>query len=296
MVGRPADGDRSDRSYKKRKRRGSSRPFVARKSRRGQAADGSCFPEDTKRIHPMVGGWPYRTSTRMGVPLKFMCFLTRFPRRMLGDGSRRNREGDEVKYFTPDLLADCRSLDPDVAEAAAAKWQRRAAAYRKRLHEIQNRLPHSVRQLTRSLTLHDAYLLTVNVAKVRGRTQFFLSFQLDDKDGRGVQLRYDVVKSLKVLHAQNVPNDTVLFALYDEFDVSADLTLTHSIPDDGRSRVSRAVHRSARYPLHPGSSAGPWEIEHSGVDRNGGLVSAQPPSPAPAASAATKEHPSCPSP
>ena len=134
-----------------------------------------------------------------------------------------------MKYFTPDLLADCRSLDPDVAEAAAAKWQRRAAAYRKRLHEIQNRLPHSVRQLMRSLTLHDAYLLTVNFAKVRGRTQFFLSFQLADKTGRGVQLRYDVVKPLKVLHAQNVPNDTVLFALYDEFDVSADLTLTHSV-------------------------------------------------------------------
>jgi hypothetical protein len=136
-----------------------------------------------------------------------------------------------VKYFTPDLLAECRSLDPEVAEAAAAKWQRRAAAYRKRLQEIHHRLPLGVRRLMRSITLHDAYLLTTNLAKERGRPQFFLSFKLADGDGRaGVQLRYDMVKPLKVvLHEGTAAAGTILFALYDEFDVSEDGTLTHSI-------------------------------------------------------------------
>jgi hypothetical protein len=135
-----------------------------------------------------------------------------------------------VKYFTPDLLAECRSSDPDVAEAAAVKWQGRAEAYRKRLREIHHRLPLGVRKLMRSLTLHDAYLLTMNHAKVRGRPQFFLNFQLADGDGRaGVQLRYDVVKPPKVVLHDHVSADTVLFALYDEFDVSAGGTLTHSI-------------------------------------------------------------------
>ena len=37
---------------------------------------------------------------------------------------------EAMKYFTPELLAECRSLDSGVAEAAAVKWQRRAEAYR----------------------------------------------------------------------------------------------------------------------------------------------------------------------
>ena len=111
------------------------------------------------------------------------------------------------------------------------KWQGRAEAYRKRLQEMQPGLPLGVRRLLRSLTLHDASLLTINLAQARGRTRFFLSFQLADRDGRaGVQLRYDTVKPLKVLlHEPNTSGDAVLFALYDEFDISADGTLTHSI-------------------------------------------------------------------
>ncbi len=136
-----------------------------------------------------------------------------------------------MKYFTPDLLAECRSLNPDVAEAAAAKWQERAGAYRERLRQIRRRLPLGARRLLRHITLHDAYLLTIHFAEVRGRRQFFLSFQLAGGDGRtGVQLLYDGVDRLEAaLHEPNLSGDTDLFALYDEFDVSADGALTHSI-------------------------------------------------------------------
>jgi hypothetical protein len=136
-----------------------------------------------------------------------------------------------MRYFTPELLAECRSSDPDAAEAAAQKWRRRAEAYRKRLEEISDCLPLGVRRLKRSVTLHDGYLLTINHARVRGRPQLFLSFQIPDRSGwAGVQLRYDLVKPLQVkLHDPNASEDTKLFALYDEFDVSADGTVTHSI-------------------------------------------------------------------
>jgi hypothetical protein len=136
-----------------------------------------------------------------------------------------------VKYFTPDLLAECRSSNPDVAKAAAAKWQKRAAAYRNRLQKIQHRLPLGVRQLMRSITLHDAYLSTMNLAALRRRQQLFLSFQLAGGDGRaGVQLRYDGFKRLEAaFHEPTAAGDTVLFALYDEFDISTDGMLTHSI-------------------------------------------------------------------
>jgi hypothetical protein len=136
-----------------------------------------------------------------------------------------------VKFFTPKLLAEYRSSDRDVAETAAVGWQERAESYRKRLQEIRHRLPHGVRQLLRTITLHDACLLTSNLAEVRRRPQLFLSFQLPDSDGQaGVQLRYDLVKPLRVeLHQPKNAHDPFLFALYDEFDILPNGTLTHSI-------------------------------------------------------------------
>jgi hypothetical protein len=135
-----------------------------------------------------------------------------------------------VKYFTPELLADSRASDPDVAEAAAVKWLRRADAYRKRLKEIHDRLLPGVRKLLRSVTLHDARLLTLNFALVQDQPRYFLSFQLAGEGGAGIQLRYDVVKPLKVVfHDPKASIETELFVLYDEFDVLAGGTLTHSL-------------------------------------------------------------------
>jgi hypothetical protein len=83
----------------------------------------------------------------------------------------------------------------------------------------------------RSTTLHDARLLTLSLAQVRGLPNLFLSSQLAGWDMQeGVQLRYGPFKGFMVLqHEPNVSGDTELFALYDEFDVSADGTVTHSI-------------------------------------------------------------------
>jgi hypothetical protein len=152
-----------------------------------------------------------------------------------------------MKYFKPDLLAKYRSRDPDTAEAAATEWQRRAEAYRKHLKQIQDRLPSGVRQLLRSLTLHDAHLLTFNVAMVRGRPQFLVSYRLPGGDGRaGVLLRYDGVEGLKVVdHEPQGAGETGMVALYDEFAVSADNRVTHSILMTGgvelRIRFARLV-------------------------------------------------------
>jgi hypothetical protein len=163
-----------------------------------------------------------------------------------------------MKFFTPDLLTECQSSDPDVAEAAAVRWQRRADAYRKRLRELQHRLPLGVRKLLRAITLHDASLLSVNLATVGGRTHFFLSFRLADGVGRaGVQIRYDLVKPLKVLwHDPKVSEDERLFALYSEFDILADGTLTHAIlmtrGVEFRVRFNNLVITSFTHVLAPG--------------------------------------------
>ena len=120
-----------------------------------------------------------------------------------------------MKYFKPELLAECRSSNPDIAETAASKWQKNAEAYRKHLQAIRDRLPSSVRSLMRSVTLHDASLLTSNRSEKSGRIRFYLSFQLAGKDDpAGVQLCYDRVKSVKALdHEPNAVRGTTLFAL-----------------------------------------------------------------------------------
>jgi hypothetical protein len=152
---------------------------------------------------------------------------------MLGNGSHQERTegGDEVKYFKPDLLAECRSSDPDIADAAAARWMKNAEAYRKHLEKICDRLPGNVRSFLRSVPLHDASLLSVNLARRQDRTRYFLSFQLADSDEHaGVQLCYDRVKLVEAKdHDPSAARDTTIFALYDEFDVLPDGTLTHSI-------------------------------------------------------------------
>jgi hypothetical protein len=138
-----------------------------------------------------------------------------------------------VKYFTPELLAECRSLDSDVAEEAALEWQKRASAYRERILQLKKeaRLPFGVQHVMRHTTLHDANLLALHFAKVRGQTSLLLTFRLAGGDGRrGVQLCYMGLAGLSIVpHQANTSGDTELFALYDEFDVSADDTVTHSI-------------------------------------------------------------------
>lgn len=136
-----------------------------------------------------------------------------------------------MKYFKPELLAKCRSSNPDIAETAACKWQKNAEAYRKHLREIRDLLPGSVRSLMRSVTLHDAYLVTVNLAQRRERIQYFLSFELAGGDGHaGVQLCYDRVMSIVAEdHDPKAGRDINLFVLYDEFDLLNDGSLTHSI-------------------------------------------------------------------
>ena len=168
----------------------------------------------------------------LGASPKFTFSLIRVPRPMLDDASRRNRRKgrSEVLHAEPAGPVPVPGAQI-VADAAAAKWLQRAEAYRKRLLAMRSRLPLGVRRLMRSMTLHDANLITVNHAAANGRSQLFLSFRLAGKGGKtGVQLRYDRVKALKVLsHDGDAPLETEIFTLYDEFDLMADGTLTHSI-------------------------------------------------------------------
>jgi hypothetical protein len=128
-----------------------------------------------------------------------------------------------VKYFTPELLARCRSLDEDVAEAADEEWEQAIAAYRQRLQEIRKSLPLGARQLLKHVTLHDAQLLTIN----RAGKELFLTFRLAgsaNKPAGGVELHCTLTRPAELhTHEPQPPNGpTTRWLLYDEFDLPHD--------------------------------------------------------------------------
>jgi len=134
-----------------------------------------------------------------------------------------------MKYFKPDLLARCRSLDDDIAEAAAEEWERARVAYHTRLKAIRSSLPPVVRRLVSTVSLHDAKVLSVSFGKRKPR--FALRVQLEgtkNQPGEVLELSYHPVVG---------PNGGVAFrkhpkigngsqgshwVLYSEFDVDED--------------------------------------------------------------------------
>jgi hypothetical protein len=148
-----------------------------------------------------------------------------------------------MRYFTPELLARCRSLDEDVAEAAAAEWEKAIAEYRTRLEAIRPHLPRDARRLMARVNLHDAKVIAFEFG--HKRPTFSVLLQLEGSQprlGKMVQLSYHVVagehggvKTKK--HGQ--PGEAThakSWVLYDEFNVDEERAFfTHSLLlSDGR--------------------------------------------------------------
>jgi hypothetical protein len=95
-----------------------------------------------------------------------------------------------MKYFKPELLARCRSLE-DVAEAAAEEWERAIVAYRARTRAIRLRLPSPARRLLSRVALHDAKVLAIALGRKQPR--FTLLVRLEDtpsQPGEILELNY----------------------------------------------------------------------------------------------------------
>src|SRR5689334_15240213 len=64
------------------------------------------------------------------------CFLRGSAQACEEEENEESEEEDDMKYFKPKLLARCRSLDDDIADAAAAQWDKAIVAYREHLRAI----------------------------------------------------------------------------------------------------------------------------------------------------------------
>jgi hypothetical protein len=143
-----------------------------------------------------------------------------------------------MKYFTPELLARCRSSDGDVAEEAADQWEQAIATYNARLQKIRSDLPLGVRQLLRQASLHDAQCVTIKTAKSAAGKELFLTFRLANgskKLAGGVELRYNLTGPQSLIFDKVLkPSEGALasYVLYDEFDLEQKRgvrVFTHSV-------------------------------------------------------------------
>ena len=154
---------------------------------------------------------------------------------------RHARKRTDMRYFTPELLARCRSLDEDVAEAAAEEWEKATTEYRTRLNAIRSHLP----QTHASAGSRQPARLEIIAFEFGKRPTFSILLQLEGegrRPGKMMQLSYHVVagehggvKTQK--HAQpGQATQTKSWILYDELNMDEErASFTHSLLlSDGR--------------------------------------------------------------
>ncbi len=179
-----------------------------------------------------------------------------------------------MKYFKPELLARCRSLDDDMAEAAAEEWEQASVAYRARLRAIRLQLPPAARRLVSRVTLHDAKVL--GVASSRRGPWFSLRLHLEGtpaQPGEGLELAYHVVAVphgglVFRKHAIDQSPAEPLWVLYNEFDIDAERAFfTHSLLLTGGFEMEIRFHNlRVRYldevvsPLELIDAEGKWPL------------------------------------
>ncbi|MBY0522910.1 MAG: hypothetical protein K2R98_05910 [Gemmataceae bacterium] len=155
-----------------------------------------------------------------------------------------------MKFFTPELLARCRSLDDDVAEAASQEWDQARAAYRLRFKAIRASLPVGARRLFARASLHDAKVIGVSFGKRKANFSLLLRLEgASSQPGELLELNYHPVggptggisfrRHPQV--AQGAPE--ALWVLYDEFDLKEELNFfTHSILMTGGYELQVRFH------------------------------------------------------
>jgi hypothetical protein len=163
-----------------------------------------------------------------------------------------------MKYFKPELLARCRSLDDDVADAAAEEWEQAVVAYRQRLRAIRSRLPSGVRRLLSRVSLHDAKVLTIAAARNQPSVRILIRLEgTASQPGEVLELNYRVVPGPHgglafKKHPQLRKDTTGLgWILYDEFNLDEQrVFFTHSLLLTGGHEVEVRFHNLHVRPLN----------------------------------------------
>jgi hypothetical protein len=155
-----------------------------------------------------------------------------------------------MKYFKPELLARCRSLEDEVADVAAAEWEKALVEYRARLRSIRLRLPRGARRLLSHFSLHDAKILTIAFGKKQPALKLLIQLEgTPAQRGELLELNYLLVAGphggVAIRKHSQFKDDASgqAWILYDEFDLDEQRAFfTHSLLLSGGFEVKIRFH------------------------------------------------------
>ena len=150
-----------------------------------------------------------------------------------------------MKYFKPDLLARCRSLDNDMAETAADAWERAITAYNANLATIRGELPAGARFILGHFSLHDARVFGITLSRAKPRVSLFVRLEgTPARPGQDWELQYTLATGPKnrQFSMGRLRKDTEVLARiqYDEFakvSVSPEKVFSHALLLSGGSEL-----------------------------------------------------------
>jgi len=128
-----------------------------------------------------------------------------------------------MKYFKPELLARYRSLNDDVADIAAAEWERVTDAYNAWVDVLRPALPAAARVVLDRVTLHDATVLGITLTKGKPRLSLLIRLEgTQGKPGKVLELMYLLANGPKhraLISPRDAKKDSPVLGriLYDEF-------------------------------------------------------------------------------
>ena len=142
-----------------------------------------------------------------------------------------------MKYFKPELIERYRSINDDIADAAAKEWEEAIVSYRARIKAIRTKLPAGVRRLRSRVPLHDSKIFGVAISDPK--PLFSMLIQLEGTarhPGEVLELNYHSVAGPNGGIHFRMPTSAITKVLkdarilYDEFDVDETHGFfTHSI-------------------------------------------------------------------
>jgi hypothetical protein len=164
-----------------------------------------------------------------------------FEAELVGGPSGAVQCGNELRYFTPELIERFGSLDDDIADAAQHEWDETSGRYRTHVASIARHLPRQFRTLLEEYRLHDARVALLG-AVPNGTGQLFrLELISETAPEQPLMLTYVLAPNEQPLFggtdirsASNGSADLTRerYWLYDEVDIvsgGASPTLSHTI-------------------------------------------------------------------
>jgi hypothetical protein len=142
-----------------------------------------------------------------------------------------------MKFFTTELFADLNSQDEDVVDRAEEKWEAAIKGYREHFRKIEEKLPRSLVQFSKNVSLHDSRVMSTPnpvvtlVATDDTGTRNSAIISVMHEHAEFYLIYQDLVEPSRVTHSVDCPrfDQRNVLWLYDEVGLAKSGVFSHEI-------------------------------------------------------------------